>query len=67
VHRAHTVIGYALGNAMNMGVTLAVYTTICRETGRPFVFPGSAQQWEGLTDARLLAKHLAWSAYPSRQ
>ena len=50
VHRPHTIIGYALGNAMNMGVTLAVYATICRETGRPFVFPGSPQQWEGLTD-----------------
>src|SRR5262249_41076456 len=24
VHRSHTVIGWALGNAMNMGVTLAV-------------------------------------------
>ncbi len=65
VHRAHTTIGYALGNAMNMGVTLAVHATICRETGQPFVFPGSAQQWDGLTDvtdARLLAKHLEWAA-----
>lgn len=65
VHRAHTIIGYALGNAMNMGVTLAVYATICRETGRPFVFPGSSQQWEGLTDvtdARVLARHLEWAA-----
>ena len=59
VHRPHTIIGYALGNAMNMGVTLAVYATICRETGRPFLFPGSAVQWNGLTDmtdARLLAR-----------
>jgi nucleoside-diphosphate-sugar epimerase len=65
VHRAHTVIGYALGNAMNMGVTLAVYATICRETGRPFVFPGSREQWNFLTDicdARLLAKQLEWAA-----
>ncbi len=65
VHRPHTIIGYALGNAMNMGVTLAVYATICRETGRPFVFPGSLQQWEGLTDvtdARILARHLEWAA-----
>ena len=30
VHRPHTVIGYALGNAMNMGVTLAVYGTIAK-------------------------------------
>jgi nucleoside-diphosphate-sugar epimerase len=65
VHRPHTIIGYAVGNAMNMGVTLAAYATICRETGRPFMFPGSAAQWNGLTDmtdARLLARHLEWAA-----
>jgi len=37
VHRPHTIIGYAVGNAMNVGVTLASYATICRETGRHFV------------------------------
>lgn len=65
VHRPHTIIGYAIGNAMNMGVTLAAYATICRETGRPFLFPGSATQWNSLTDmtdARLLARHLEWAA-----
>ncbi len=65
VHRPHTIVGYAVGNAMNMGVTLAAYATICRETGRPFVFPGSPVQWNGLTDmtdARLLARHLEWAA-----
>jgi nucleoside-diphosphate-sugar epimerase len=65
VHRPHTIIGYAVGNAMNMGVTLAVYATIRRETGRPFSFPGSAMQWNGLTDmtdAGLLARHLEWAA-----
>ncbi|KXG85870.1 SDR family oxidoreductase [Agrobacterium bohemicum] len=65
VHRPHTVIGQAVGNAMNMGTTLAVYATICRETERPFRFPGSAAQWNGLTDmtdANLLAKQLLWAA-----
>jgi nucleoside-diphosphate-sugar epimerase len=69
VHRPHTIIGYALGNAMNMGVTLAIYATICRETGRPFLFPGSAAQWNSLTDmtdARLLARHLEWAATTER-
>ena len=64
VHRPHTVIGKAVGNAMNMGTTLAVYATLCRETGRPFVFPGSAAQWSGLTDmtdAGQLARHLLWA------
>jgi nucleoside-diphosphate-sugar epimerase len=65
VHRPHTVIGKAVGNAMNLGTTLAVYASICRETGRPFQFPGSEAQWNGLsdvTDARMLAKQLAWAA-----
>ncbi len=65
VHRPHTVIGKAVGNAMNMGTTLAVYATLCRELGRPFRFPGSAAQWNGLTDmtdARQLAQHLLWAA-----
>ncbi|WP_158809794.1 SDR family oxidoreductase [Beijerinckia sp. L45] len=65
VHRPHTIIGYALGNAMNMGVTLAVYATLCKETGRPFIFPGSAMQWNGLTDmtdARVLARQLEWAS-----
>jgi len=64
VHRPHTVIGKAVGNAMNMGTTLAAYATICRETGRPFTFPGSAAQWNGLTDmtdARQLARQLLWA------
>lgn len=65
VHRSHTVIGWALGNVMNMGMTLAAYGTICRELGRPFVFPGSPQQHDGitdLTDASFLAEQMLWSA-----
>ena len=65
VHRPHTLIGWALGNAMNMGVTLAVYAAICRETGRGFHFPGSREQWEAvtdITDASLLADHLVWAS-----
>ncbi len=64
VHRPHTVIGKAVGNAMNMGTTLAVYATICREIGRPFRFPGSGTQWNGLTDmtdARQLAAQIVWA------
>ena len=65
VHRPHTVIGYAPGNAMNMGTTLAVYASICRETGRAFTFPGSQEQWNFLTDmteALLLARQMEWAA-----
>jgi len=65
IHRPHTVIGYAVGNLMNMGTTLAVYASICKETGRKFIWPGSEQQWNGVsdvTDARILAKQLAWAS-----
>jgi nucleoside-diphosphate-sugar epimerase len=65
VHRSHTVIGHAVGNAMNMGLTLAVYASIQRELGLPFVFPGSLTQWNGLTDmtdATVLAEQMVWAA-----
>ena len=65
VHRPHTLIGKAVGNAMNMGTTLAVYASICKQTGATFQFPGSKAQWEGLsdvTDARQLARQLVWAA-----
>ena len=65
IHRPHTVIGMAVGNAMNLGTTLAVYASICKETGRVFQFPGSEAQWNGLsdvTDARMLARQLVWAA-----
>jgi nucleoside-diphosphate-sugar epimerase len=65
VHRPHTIIGKAVGNAMNMGTTLAVYATICKQTSRPFQFPGSNKQWNCLTDmtdAHLLARHILWAA-----
>ena len=65
VHRPHTMIGFVVGNAMNMAVTLAIYASICKHTGRPFVFPGSPEQYNAVTDVtdvRVLAKQLHWAA-----
>jgi nucleoside-diphosphate-sugar epimerase len=65
VHRAHTVFGFAVGNAMNMALTLSVYATLCKKTGEPFRFPGSETQWNGVTDvtdADLLAEQLVWAS-----
>ena len=65
VHRPHTIIGKAIGNAMNMGSTLAAYASICKQTGRKFKFPGSAAQWNGLsdmTDSRMLGRQLLWAS-----
>lgn len=65
VARPNTVVGYGGGEGMNMGLTLALYATLCKHTGRPFVFPGGPEQYYGLSDisdARLLACHLVWEA-----
>ncbi|KLT65950.1 SDR family oxidoreductase [Pedobacter sp. BMA] len=69
IHRPHTVIGQAVGNAMNLGTTLAVYATICKETGRQFRWPGSSAQWNGLsdvTDVNVLADQLIWASTTER-
>ncbi|MEJ5105641.1 SDR family oxidoreductase [Chryseobacterium sp. MYb328] len=65
IHRPHTVVGYAVGNLMNIAATLAVYASICKETGRKFIWPGSEAQWNGvsdITDAKILAKQLVWAS-----
>lgn len=65
IHRPHTVIGKAVGNHMNMGTTLAVYASICKETNRKFTWPGSEAQWEGITDmtdSKVLADQLIWAS-----
>lgn len=65
VHRPFSIIGFAPGNLMNLGTSLAVYASICKETGEPFVFPGSPEQWEGrndVSDANLVAEHEIWGA-----
>ena len=65
VHRSHTVIGHAVGNAMNMGLTIAVAATLADELDLPFRFPGSEAQWNGLTDmtdAGLLAEQMVWAS-----
>lgn len=64
VHRSHTIIGYAVGNLMNIGATLATHASICKATGQPFRFPGSPTAYRGLndiTDARILAKQIVWA------
>ncbi|OMQ13051.1 SDR family oxidoreductase [[Flexibacter] sp. ATCC 35103] len=65
IHRPHTLIGKTIGNAMNMGTTLAVYASICKQEGTPFIWPGSEAQWNGIsdvTDAKVLAEQIIWAA-----
>lgn len=68
IHRPNAIVGFATGALMNLGLTLACYGAICRETGRPFVFTGIPEQWNMLTeisDARLVARQAAWAATTS--
>jgi len=63
VPRPHDIIGYAPGNLMNLGTTIAVYATLCRRLKLPFTFPGSRKAYEGLVDvadSELLAEHIYW-------
>ena len=69
VHRSHTVFGFATGNAMNMVLTIGAYATLCKELGRPLVFPGSATQWNSVTDvtdAELLSEQMIWASEHGR-
>lgn len=65
VHRAHTVTGHAVGNAMNFALTLAVHAALARETGAPLVFPGTERVWNCLTDmsdSRVVADQMIWAS-----
>lgn len=65
VHRAHTLIGFAVGNLMNMGLTLAVQAALCRERETAFRFPGNETQWNVITDMTqvgILARQMIWAA-----
>ncbi len=63
--RPDMVMGFAVGNPMNLGNVIACYAALCRETGAPLRFPGSTRAYEilaNVTDATLLAKAMEWSA-----
>lgn len=64
VFRPEGVVGYAVGNPMNLLMVLAVYATISRELGQPLRFPGSRAAYDVLyevTDAELLARATVWA------
>jgi nucleoside-diphosphate-sugar epimerase len=67
--RPHAVIGFALGNPMNLSMVIAVYATLCRELGVPFAFPGTPAAYRALyqcSDAGLLARAMHWMATDPR-
>ena len=63
--RPHTVIGYAVGNPLNLLSGLAVYAAISKELGLPLRFPGTRECYSRImqaTDSGLLARSMAWAA-----
>lgn len=66
VLRPQVVIGHATGSAMNGIAPLGAYAAISRELGMPLRFPGGASRVSEGTDARLLAKAIAWAGSEAR-
>ncbi|HPU52987.1 MAG TPA: SDR family oxidoreductase [Burkholderiaceae bacterium] len=62
VFRPQLIFGDALGVAMNLIPVIGVYAALCRELGLPFAYPGGPSNLLEATDARLLARALAWAA-----
>lgn len=62
IFRPQLVFGDALGVAMNLVPVIGAYAAVCRELGLPFAYPGGPSNILEATDARLLARALAWAA-----
>ncbi len=63
--RPSVVGGTALGNPMNLALSIALYASLSKELGLPLRFPGKPGAYDKLmemTDAGLLAKATVWAA-----
>ena len=59
------ITGFAVGNAMNLVMAIAVYATISKELGLPLRFPGSEGAYRALqqlADAEQVAAAAVWAA-----
>lgn len=66
--RPAVVCGYSLGYPHNVAAVLGAYAAISRELGLPLRFPGTSACFDAVsqvTDARLLARSMAWAATDS--
>ena len=67
--RPHAVMDRRTGIARSIAMVIAVYGAILREEGSPLFFPGTAGNYRVLyqcTDARLLARAIAWMSTEPR-
>lgn len=62
--RPEATTGFALGNPMNLGMSIAVYAAISKELGLPLRFPGTEKSYSTLyqiTSADILARATVWA------
>lgn len=62
IWRPQVVFGRALGSPMNLIAAVGVYASICRARKEPCRYPGGVPVATEATDARLLARAVAWAA-----
>lgn len=62
IFRPQLVFGDALGVAMNLIPIIGVHAALCADADQPFAYPGGPSNILEATDARLLARALAWAA-----
>lgn len=60
--RPQVVCGLALGSPLNVVSAIGVFAAISRELDMPLRFPGGTEKIGEATDARLIARGLAWAA-----
>ncbi|KAF2869075.1 hypothetical protein BDV95DRAFT_630233 [Massariosphaeria phaeospora] len=63
------VIGFAVGNFMNLSITLGIYAVVSKELGQDLVFPGSPDfytMFDSFTNSKLHAQFCAWAALDPR-
>jgi nucleoside-diphosphate-sugar epimerase len=61
VFRPQVVFGIGYPSMMNMVAAVGAYAAISRQLGLPLIYPGSGVRVTEATDARLLARAIAWS------
>ncbi len=61
IWRPQVLLGGVAGAAMNPVAAIGAYAALCRELGRPFVYPGHGPGLMEMVDAALLAEAFGWA------
>jgi nucleoside-diphosphate-sugar epimerase len=63
IARPPTIVGWSVRTQMNLGVTLAVYANILKESGQPLIFPYSEKAYNATREfacSQLLCDFILW-------